>query len=61
MLVKINLGWHTDYIMATSMSGAVRTCVTHDSAASKAAVTAAEQHSEKLWDTGKRNCQEHCA
>lgn len=61
MLVKINLGWHTHYIMAMSMSGAVRTCVTHDSAASKSDVTAVNQHLEKLWETGSGNCQEHCA
>lgn len=61
MLVKINLGWHTDYIMAMSMSGAVRTCVTHDSAASKSDVTALEQHLEKLWESGRGNCQEHFA
>lgn len=48
ILVKINVGWHPDYIMAMSMSGAVRTCVTHHSAASKSDVTAVEQHLEKL-------------
>lgn len=48
MPVKINLGWHTDHMMAMPMSGAVRTCVTHDSVPSKSDVTAAEQHLEKL-------------
>lgn len=43
MLVKINLGWHTDYIMAMSMSGAVRTCVTQASAAPKSDVSSGRQ------------------
>lgn len=41
ILVRINLWWHRDYIMTMSMSGAVKTCVTHDSAASESDVITA--------------------